>query len=68
MSKTTRQELMDIIRMRLGFFTEMGCKPDDERVAGAMADYIIALAPHILPGKVQFDTKVVDESIKSNGD
>jgi hypothetical protein len=65
MKKTTRKELEEIIRGRLKFFEDTGCKPASDPVVWAVTDYILALAPHILSGKVQFETEVVDESVKS---
>jgi hypothetical protein len=53
--KTTRDQLIEIIRKNMQLFTEMGCKPTDDAVVKAMADYIIALAPHIVDGTVQFE-------------
>lgn len=65
MNETTREQLTEILRSRLKMFTEMGYSPTDEPVLKALADYIIALAPHIVDGTVRF--QIGTKPVVNNG-
>jgi hypothetical protein len=53
--KIDRAELEEALRIRLNFFTQTGCKPDDTSVVKAMADYILALLELPNPPKDDMD-------------